>query len=722
MIVNKKDRSEVSSNIKDSVFFGIKKEGFSHIFNVLRNQLYSDKELAVVREYSANAYDAHAQKGIADRPFEVNLPSRLDPFFRVRDFGNGLTHDEVHEIYANYGESTKRCSNDYIGQLGLGSKSAFAYTDTFNITSVVNGEKCIYSAFIDETDLGKITLLDKVSSDEEDGIEISVPVKQDDIDTFVDRAVRVFRHYKVRPTITGQSLNFSEKTTVLSGDDWRITDSNTSVVAVMGNIGYPINGSSLDEYDSQMMDLYGLEVDFEIGELEMSASREALQYTELTKASIDKKFKRIKKQIVEKVSEEFGDCSTVWEAKCLWYKIFDMSHTLYRLRHIVSNDIRIKSCKLDGSDYCFDETEGTVHKIGKTVRSRNYKVEKTHRIECKANVILIENDLGHNRGLLGRILPLKLDEGLEPYVISIPDQKVRDENNFDPPVIRKLSEFPKVSLLELAKKHNGVRDASSSSQRNGDSVINTKHTTKVFTLSNHSKSLKTKASDYWAEAEVDFEKDSGVYVVLDRFKMQEHGCEFDDRDGSYFNNIDSLYESLGLDKPTIYGVKLAAKDKAEKSDNWITLKEYFSQSIIKVLEDEDLLRSYLNSTSFDDYQREYDSKFSQANSESASTIFEGLEKDSAAYDFFKNLLGVCSLKGKVDNLKTLVRYVGIQNDIQSLSEFKGFNFLKQEKKLLNHYPMLRLVNRYDVSRHNNRNENESASNYIAAYIKQTDNV
>ena len=135
-----------------------------------------------------------------------------------------------------------------------------------------------------------------------------------------------------------------------------------------------------------------------------------------------------------------------------------------------------------------------------------------------------------------------------------------------------------------------------------------------------------------------------------------------------------------------------------------------------------MLRSYLNSTSFDDYQREYDSKFSQANSESASTIFEGLEKDSAAYDFFKNLLGVCSLKGKVDNLKTLVRYVGIQNDIQSLSEFKGFNFLKQEKKLLNHYPMLRLVNRYDVSRHNNRNENESASNYIAAYIKQTDNV
>jgi hypothetical protein len=88
MIVNKKDRSEVSSNVKDSVFFGIKKEGFSHIFNVLRNQLYSDKELAVVREYSANAYDAHVQKGISDRPFEVNLPSRLDPFFKVRDFGS----------------------------------------------------------------------------------------------------------------------------------------------------------------------------------------------------------------------------------------------------------------------------------------------------------------------------------------------------------------------------------------------------------------------------------------------------------------------------------------------------------------------------------------------------------------------------------------------------------------------------------------------------------
>ena len=49
-----------------SVSFGIKESGLSHIFNVLRNQLYSDKVLAVIREYSTNAVDAHIEVGKAD--------------------------------------------------------------------------------------------------------------------------------------------------------------------------------------------------------------------------------------------------------------------------------------------------------------------------------------------------------------------------------------------------------------------------------------------------------------------------------------------------------------------------------------------------------------------------------------------------------------------------------------------------------------------------------
>ena len=123
---------EQSQDFK-SYAFGIKKEGISHIFNVLRNQLYSDKILAVIREYSCNAVDAHTEVGKNEEPIVVTLPNKLLLEFKVRDFGRGLTETEIGEIYAMYGESTKRGTNEQIGQLGLGCKSAFAYGDNFII-------------------------------------------------------------------------------------------------------------------------------------------------------------------------------------------------------------------------------------------------------------------------------------------------------------------------------------------------------------------------------------------------------------------------------------------------------------------------------------------------------------------------------------------------------------------------------------------------------------
>ena len=147
---------EQSDNFK-SFQFGIKESGLSHIFNVLRNQLYSDKVLAVIREYSCNAVDAHVEVGKGDVPIKVTLPTQMTPELKVRDFGRGLTETEIAEIYAMYGESTKRGSNEQIGQLGLGCKSAFAYGDNFIINSFVKGTKTTYNAFIDPSDIGQIS-------------------------------------------------------------------------------------------------------------------------------------------------------------------------------------------------------------------------------------------------------------------------------------------------------------------------------------------------------------------------------------------------------------------------------------------------------------------------------------------------------------------------------------------------------------------------------------
>ena len=115
MIIEKTTAEIERSNVFQEFDFKIGKDGYAHIFGILRNQLYSDKPLAVAREYMVNAYDSHVAAGKGDVPFHVSLPNAIFPNFRVRDFGVGLSEEEMEEVFASYGESTKRESNDYVG-------------------------------------------------------------------------------------------------------------------------------------------------------------------------------------------------------------------------------------------------------------------------------------------------------------------------------------------------------------------------------------------------------------------------------------------------------------------------------------------------------------------------------------------------------------------------------------------------------------------------------
>src|ERR1044071_3952848 len=79
----------------------------ARILMSLSDKMYTRKQLAVVREYSTNAADAHI---VVERPIEnivVSLPTMTDLNFRIRDFGTGLTEEEIRNVYCVFGESTK---------------------------------------------------------------------------------------------------------------------------------------------------------------------------------------------------------------------------------------------------------------------------------------------------------------------------------------------------------------------------------------------------------------------------------------------------------------------------------------------------------------------------------------------------------------------------------------------------------------------------------------
>lgn len=101
-------------------------------------KLYSEPHEAVLREYVSNAYDANVEAG-ATKPVKVHLPEVDEPYLSVRDYGKGLDYLSIVSVFANFGTSTKRDSDNLIGGFGIGSKSGLAVSDNVQISSVANG-------------------------------------------------------------------------------------------------------------------------------------------------------------------------------------------------------------------------------------------------------------------------------------------------------------------------------------------------------------------------------------------------------------------------------------------------------------------------------------------------------------------------------------------------------------------------------------------------------
>lgn len=376
------------------IAFGIKEDGLAHIFNVLRNQLYSNKVLAVIREYSCNAYDAHIEAG-NKAPICVTCPTILSPHFIVRDYGTGLSPEQIQEIYAFYGESTKRNTNEQIGQLGLGSKSGFAYGENFVINSYCNGIRYSYNAFIDASKKGQILLMDESDTSEHNGVEIVIPVRPKDIAVFESTIISFFKHFNPKPDIV--NIDYSKLKAAweignveLEGEGWQYTFKRDSrhwsdsepTMLVMGNIAYPLDSNAIDGFNNCFATNFI--VQFPIGSLEVAASRESLQYSNSTQQVIKQRFAEINKEIHLLLKRRIDKAETLFEAKCIFSEIFNHGGSFSRFASFFkgSNAYSWKGKRIDDDRiYCTDNAirndycVSLITKSGKSDRIINKKVE-----------------------------------------------------------------------------------------------------------------------------------------------------------------------------------------------------------------------------------------------------------------------------------------------------------------------------------------------------------
>ena len=329
MIINHAPQNEaIISNVSEVGEFRIRNS--AKAFSILSSGLYANKVRAIIRELSCNAVDSHVAAGKQNTPFDVHLPNSIEPYFSIRDYGTGLSHDQVTNIYTTYFESTKTDSNAFIGALGLGSKSPFSYTDNFTVTAVQNGKKGIYSAFINEQGVPSIALMMEEETTDPNGVEVRFAVADRyDFDKFRQEARYVYEYFKLRPVISGNGdFGFKDpeykEENIIPGVHYT-NDNGRGSFAIMGNIKYPIDVPNAQQAIGPLQGLLhcGLVMEFKIGELDFQASREGLSYIPQTIDAIKRKLEELNVQLAIHIAVEADKIDNLWERASYLVKSYE---------------------------------------------------------------------------------------------------------------------------------------------------------------------------------------------------------------------------------------------------------------------------------------------------------------------------------------------------------------------------------------------------------------
>lgn len=329
-------KGEIESSLGDfeSKEFGL--EITDKTFVTLFANLYQDKVYSPMRELATNAYDSHIMAGNTD-PFEINLPTVLDPNFSVRDYGTGLTHVQIMGdentpgLYTTAFATTKAETNNQVGYLGLGSKSFFAYVDSAQLTSFQNGTKYNYIASLNERRIPQVTFINSEPTTEADGFKIAYAAKAGAAPLFLEAGKKVlagFRGCDIQP-VFNDNVTVEQEELLLDLPGIQVTTRNAApgsnrfyqrhydkkIFIRQGCILYPITASDSDWLQSGNT----LILTVPVGTVEVAASRETLSLDARTAEKVknllnDAKLKitsHVEKQLQKELSYASA-CSAFW--------------------------------------------------------------------------------------------------------------------------------------------------------------------------------------------------------------------------------------------------------------------------------------------------------------------------------------------------------------------------------------------------------------------------
>ncbi|AWY09217.1 rIIA lysis inhibitor [Ruegeria phage vB_RpoS-V10] len=556
----------VTISASESAVFGISNN--AKIFRILIDGLYADKIQSITREIWSNALDAHVQAGCADRPFAVSFPSPFDATFRVRDYGVSLTHDQVMHMYTSLGHSTKEDSNDVIGKFGIGSKSPFAYTDNFTVTVYLDGEVRFYSAMIGADSVPAIHLMGVAETTEENGVEVAFPVEASDARAFAAAAKRISHGFDVKPVVMGGD-NFDgwpELPVLLEGDGWKLLKGaiegySERAYARMGPVLYPINVNALNDITADQRALLGhtFVLDFPMGDLEMTASREELSYgrNDPTAASISKRIDEVLEVLKEKALASYDECETYLDACCKYREEITSPQLPGVIKSMIMKDAKWRGRGLD-TTLSIPSMRGVSMAVivKEKIKNKTYRFTTTPKnsVTASKRILVAYEDLSEGEEI--KRSPARLREfanNNRSKYDTIIWVKVFSVRNCVSPLMQFFIDFDGIDVIAIADM-----ELPASNRTSGGNYVRRPVMARYIDSSGNFNQIALDDEDF---------EDGGIYVPMERMNAQNSPS------GHSPVHVYNLLRSLGAINENVYGAPKSMQKKFE-GDQWVNLYDF----------------------------------------------------------------------------------------------------------------------------------------------------
>jgi len=518
---------KVGKNVQEESF-GI--GNLAIILHLLRSKMYSNPIRTIVQEIGSNARDANREVGNGDKPIYIKLPNKNDPELWIQDIGPGISPERMSGVYLQYGNSTKRETDDETGCFGLGAKSPFSYVSSFGVETVTSNDDGtrtlrVYVATIDEKQIGKVLKVNEVETKDPCGTTVKIPIKPQDFAEFRRWTNYVLNRWNPLPKVNEEDVFDKTGKPDIVGEDWEIflrnsSDEDSGFVYYEDQIPYPVVKKQFEKLPEHLIPFFNrvrLNV-FGKGEVLVTGNRESLDYQPQVQQYLVNKLESIYKECNETLTQRVADCDTLWDAMCMVHK----QEEAWGFK--ILKDVEWKGQKVPAPDSINFRGTTMYNVEGDSSKVHGVKIKRRHYLSFspRQSNMLIENYHG------GRPNPAYVSKAYEFAKKHFEDLDIRSWNLFILSVYDEASAQPDMEKVRYAdwgvQSLKDFKPERKPRQKRGDGTYERSPIIKVRQFNPHCNHYSDNYEKTWHKTELDTSSSSGgVYIPLHSRQIDEKG-------------------------------------------------------------------------------------------------------------------------------------------------------------------------------------------------------